>query len=156
MMIAAVTSTNGSTASKPKGWVVLLGPAEFDLLAKIDSSPWVVYLVLRWFARDKSTCFPSVESIGDMIHTKPRAVRYALDHLEAAGFIRREVNRGKPTIYHLLTDAIVCSPSDGSTATFGIEPLQQSAATPATFGIEPLQQSAPKLELRKTRKKSTH
>ena len=70
------------------------------------------------------------------------AVHYALERLLTAGLIRREVQRGKPTIYHLLGSANSCTPTDSGCAESCGTGVQESAGRCARICGTGVQESA--------------
>lgn len=125
-------------------WFHQLGPQDFRLVGPLGFGPWATQLALRWFAREKDSCFPSIGSISEMLDVPPRTIQYHLAQLESAGMIHREVQRGKPTKYHLLGTATSCTPSDSRDAISCTTPTQDLASGGTKSCAKPTQDLAHK------------
>jgi DNA-binding transcriptional ArsR family regulator len=127
-------------------WFLQVGADDFLLAGVIGFGPWAVLQVLRWHAREKTSCYPSIKTIAEMLGIPERTAQYHLSNLESRGMVRREQQRGKATIYHLLGTAITCTPSDGRDAKSCGQPTQDLASGGARSCGQPTQDLAAKEE----------
>jgi hypothetical protein len=94
-----------------------------------------VLLGLLYFARDKSSCWPSLRQLGEHVHKSIRSVREAIERLERHGYVKREEDISKRTWQRFV---LTWRPDEGPAPM----PLVGTAAPPAKNRRPPRRDSA--------------
>jgi hypothetical protein len=78
--------------------IVLLSEA---FKARVTATQKLVLLALCDAANDQGECYPAIQTLAEKCSLSERAAQSAVSELERGGFLRRELRRGRATVYWL-------------------------------------------------------